>query len=1488
MFAIERLETRQLLASAAASTIAGLQASSSGLTASSTQPSVLSASPAANATDVSRDAGVVLQLVLPNGGVNEATLFTSSVILYETALGQTSGKIISNKPQTSGGGDTILLQPSMPLKANTNYTFKLNPSNVSQTLWVKDISGAAFVSFTFSFTTGIDISADAPDINFSKTDLNTISGVPSKPYSAVTIGPDHKLYAATLEGEIYRWDLNADGTLANQFIINTVRDNNTDSNNTEGKRFITGITFDPNYGVDGMVMWVSHGQYTFGNSVAEYATDGTGKISRIYGTDFGTYQDVIVGIPRSVKDHLNNQIVFDPVKKNFYFCIPSQTAMGAADSTWGNRPESLMTAAILRVQLDRMNTWVGTKGAIDLQNYNIYNGKNPVRLYATGIRNAFDLAFTPDGKLYSAGNGSASGGNIPLTPTDLSTVPNQYRFDYNGTNPYTGPTYSSGAQKNIQTEDDYLYNIVEGGYYGHPNPTRGEYILNGGNPTAGSDPVEVRMYPQGTLPDRNYRTPAYLFNKDASADGMLVYQSTTSAFGSKLKGYILVTRYGSGDDILAIKPNANGTVSESNVITGITGFTGFENPLDLVEDPSNGNVYVVELRDVTALTGRITLLKPKAADAKFSSDTSRVSMYDTPGDTNYPTKHVTITNTGTTTLVIPRNQIKITGLDRKYFGVTNMPPAGTNINLLPGDSFVFNVIYVAKDTNIRRGNLAIPSNATNSTEGIFSIVQLRGFPQAVGLTPSSTMTTQGLTPSANNSPAITIKTNKLYFNAVRGEISSLRITIGNTGRGTLVLTPSDFDIVGPDADHYQIANFPSQGVSLARGQATSLSVQFTAGNSDDKQVKGATLRISSNDTVKPVFSISLRGLSTTGEGGTNEPSLQRLLDLYRLPIAVGDSDPEDVFLDTPPVGSTDEVLAQQFVKAGSGLVAVKPLWVFGNSSTPAIRSGYYTSGNPEDKTWMFKIPAAAAQAAYTFPYGTVTFDPGNSQFGFVSEFPNFLNTADGTVRDVFSEDALNTWESTVANRRKVRVYPLKGADGTVVANAYVLAFEEWTQAYDYQDVALLVTNVKIANAAPELSLTNKQLVPFSDRLVFNKVQTPDQYVGNVTRNTETIVLTNTGRSTMTVSSMNTSGPFSVTSGGGTNFTIAPGASRTVVVTFTATSGGLQSGTLTINSNDPGNTAKVVQLAGYWQQWSEKNPSNGASVEPTSQQILDILGYSTKVLYDGQTFKDNTKPEAMGDEVLSGYWRSADPSTPVRVLQLAAFHQQSDTTTHASIISRIQWYPKGSPTDADNTANRLFFHASGDGQSMLPRNLSNTASVAFNTFKTTSAFGFRVDRETWSDDALNTDSPTGGSHLMRFYPAYDRDGKVMPNTYIMINDYNTQFINYDFNDNIYLITNATPDNRPNQPDTVTAASVDTGVKLTWTPPSAGPATTGFNVYRSDSALGTYSKLTDSPLDSILLMTYTDTTAVSGTTYWYRITSLKSDGVESMPVSITATA
>ena len=82
---------------------------------------------------------------------------------------------------------------------------------------------------------------------------------------------------------------------------------------------------------------------------------------------------------------------------------------------------------------------------------------------------------------------------------------------------------------NLPAGRDFLARVQQGKYYGHPNPTQGNYVLNGGNPTAAVDPFETPQYPVGVQPDAEYQQPILDLGLHRSANGIDEY--TPNAFG---------------------------------------------------------------------------------------------------------------------------------------------------------------------------------------------------------------------------------------------------------------------------------------------------------------------------------------------------------------------------------------------------------------------------------------------------------------------------------------------------------------------------------------------------------------------------------------------------------------------------------------------------------------------------------------------------------------------------------------------------------------------------------------------------------------------------------------------------------------------------------------------------------------------------------------------------------------------------------------------
>ena len=536
------------------------------------RPLVIKASPENGAQQVSNLTAISTRVLqLPHTGIDPASVTASSVYLAEKA----TGLRVPAHIQFIENGNAITLVPTMPLQFNTSYVFTVTGE-------VKDSSGASFIPYASTFTTGASSTAELAGVRFEQVPLPNTAGI----YTSLTMGPDGKLYALRIDGVIKRFPLNADGTLGEPEVLYALQE-------AYGKRQPTlaiGLAFDPASTATNLTAWVTHSAFAFSN-----APDWSGKLTRLQGNKLQNVQDVLVNLPRSTKDHATNSIAFGP-DGALYFLQGSTSAMGGADKTWSYRKEHLLSAAVLRLDTKKLGPLpLDVKTPDGGGTYDPYSTHAPLTLYATGIRNAYDLVWHSNGELYVPTNGSDHGGNTPAAIT--GTV----RPD--GT-PYSGPAVP--ALTNVrQTQKDFLFRVTKGGYYGHPNPVRGEYVLNGGNPTLAMDPAQTDAYPIGTLPDANWRGFAFDFQLNKSPDGAIEYQSNT--FNGALKGKLLVVRYSQGQDIMVLTPgDATHDIVSSTEGSHIPGFSNFAAPLDLTEDVRTGNIYVSEFGG----DGRIMLLRP--------------------------------------------------------------------------------------------------------------------------------------------------------------------------------------------------------------------------------------------------------------------------------------------------------------------------------------------------------------------------------------------------------------------------------------------------------------------------------------------------------------------------------------------------------------------------------------------------------------------------------------------------------------------------------------------------------------------------------------------------------------------------------------------------------------------------------------------------------------------------------------------------------------
>ena len=733
------------------------------------------------------------------------------------------------------------------------------------------------------------------------------------------------------------------------------------------------------------------------------------------------------------------------------------------------------------------------------------------------------------------------------------------------------------------------------------------------------------------------------------------------------------------------------------------------------------------------------------------------------------------------------------------------------------------------------------------------------------------------------SAALTVSSGLMVYNAVRNATSPAEtLTLTNTGDADLTLGPSAFSVAGANPGQWTLTNASAAPATLAAGASFPLTLTYkptVVGR------QSASLRVATSDPVNPTQTVGLSGIGTAGLGGTNQPSLSRILRAYNIPTVVGqginDADEGNALYPAYPDGSSQEVVLQQLVKAGAGPVTIDVLASFTAAGTEPYTLGTYTPGRPQDRHELFHTVSTEYQSTYVHPQGSTTFDPGSSAFGMY-----FVSNVQVAGRIGYTEDALNSYDTT--NGRKFRFFPMENPDGSVQPNTYVMTSTEWDSpvGYDFTNIVAVIHNVTAAPNLPAsatLTVTDPFALPGSSNVAFANIRFPNTTTPDVQHNTDTLTLTNTGGSAIGISSLalSNTGAWSITSAPSLPLVLASGQSTTVTLkynnrstpssTYNTTAdpnnpggGGFERGTLTIRTTDLNTPAKVLNLTGYTQYKSENQN------EPSLQTIVNLLyGYGT--LINGTPTSEltqslsqtNSSPTYYGEETVSAYWTAANTARPVTVTQIAAYHTEGDSDSFG-------YFKQGSTSVAgivDQQAN--------NGQTLLPLNAAG--KLATGQFTTTATFGWRLSGSAgtaWSDDAKNTAVPIAGGHDMRFFPIRDAIGTLVPNTYICCMDYPSSAANFDFQDNVFLLTNIRPASAggvaPSAPTDLAAANVAGGVRVSWAPSTAGGAAS-YNVYRLNTN-GSFTKVNATPVTATA---YLDATANTAQANGYRITAVNAD-------------
>ncbi len=343
-----------------------------------------------------------------------------------------------------------------------------------------------------------------------------------------------------------------------------------------------------------------------------------------------------------------------------------------------------------------------------------------------------------------------------------------------------------------------------------------------------------------------------------------------------------------------------------------------------------------------------------------------------------------------------------------------------------------------------------------------------------------------------------------------------------------------------------------------------------------------------------------------------------------------------------------------------------------------------------------------------------------------------------------------------------------------------------------------------AGSDAKLAIENLDQFPAQDELTFSRIQNPwngfdgtGAYNGN--HDLVTLRLRNTGTADLVIDQLKISNNnhWKINSLNGQNYnasnnlplTIAPNQSRDLLIEFIAMDVPdarddfvkVLHGTLEIHSNDTDQPVAVAKLHGLWQRFGE------AHREPTAQEIIDAFGFQTKTGFGLR--KHGSDSTLTGNEVRAKLFEAANPNQAVYIRHLASYQGCCNTGATIRYEADNPYRQKGGIAAATSIGI--------DTQTLLPRSNQNASNGIFGAPVEANIVPGKPFTLTIGGDCtnFNLNYPTGtfpnqiGYIGVRVWEVIDSEGNKVPNAYLIANDYlGSQFTNYDYNDNVYYVSN----------------------------------------------------------------------------------------------------
>lgn len=361
--------------------------------------------------------------------------------------------------------------------------------------------------------------------------------------------------------------------------------------------------------------------------------------------------------------------------------------------------------------------------------------------------------------------------------------------------------------------------------------------------------------------------------------------------------------------------------------------------------------------------------------------------------------------------------------------------------------------------------------------------------------------------------AVVASTSELIFSAVKGTNSpSQSITVTNNGTSAVQIT--GIALAGTHGADFRLTNPPTTPRTLNAGATLTIQTRFFPRTSMVGALR-ADLNVNTNGGTATV---KLYGLSTNGEGGSNEPTLHNVVNTLGYNINVGGN---GLILGTGAAAIGDEVLEPLFIRASNNPVGIRAVARY--SPSQRLPFGYYfpdsTTSPPLNQ--VAAMITGVSQAQTLNPKieagGSQTFDPGTGEFGiYVLGLQNRLT---------YTEDVLNAGGPAL---HAVRVYPLKNRSGQIISNSYLICFEDASNG-DYQDYVFVLSNVTAVSsvtptATPTSTPTSTSTPTPTETSTPTSTATPTSTPTSTATSTPTSTSTSIATSTPTATATSTATP----------------------------------------------------------------------------------------------------------------------------------------------------------------------------------------------------------------------------------------------------------------------------------------------------------------------------------------------------------------------------